>query len=88
MNKKNLRITSVLLVFLILLSMVLTSCVQNEKPKSDSKYTISTTVYITRTGSKYHVGSCGYLHSSKIPISLTSAKNRGYTPCSRCRPPR
>lgn len=43
------------------------------------------TVYITRTGKKYHRGSCSYLRSSKIPISLTEAK-RGYSPCSVCEP--
>lgn len=43
------------------------------------------TVYITRTGKKYHRGSCSYLRYSKIPISLTDAK-RGYSPCSVCNP--
>ena len=46
---------------------------------------IESTVYITRTGKKYHRGSCRYLRSSKIPISLTNAK-RGYSPCSVCDP--
>lgn len=45
----------------------------------------STTVYITRTGKKYHRGSCSYLRSSKIPISLTDAKQQ-YSPCSVCNP--
>jgi len=44
------------------------------------------TVYITRTGSKYHRAGCGYLHSSCIPISKAEAIRRGYTPCSRCNP--
>lgn len=43
------------------------------------------TVYITRTGKKYHRGSCSYLRYSKIPISLTDAKQR-YSPCSVCDP--
>jgi len=46
----------------------------------------SQTVYVTRTGSKYHRDGCTYL-KSRIPISLRSAKARGYTPCSRCNPP-
>jgi len=50
----------------------------------DSADTAST-VYITRTGKKYHRGSCSYLRYSKIPISLTDAK-RGYSPCSVCDP--
>ena len=43
------------------------------------------TVYITRTGAKYHRGSCRYLRYSKIPIDLESAQ-RNYGPCSVCRP--
>ena len=45
----------------------------------------TSTVYITRTGKKYHRGSCSYLRYSKISISLTDAK-RGYSPCSVCTP--
>ena len=44
------------------------------------------TVYVTRTGSKYHRLSCQYLRRSRIPISLKEAK-RSYEPCSVCRPP-
>ena len=54
------------------------------KAGGDSADTTST-VYITRTGKKYHRGSCSYLRSSKISISLTDAK-RGYSPCSVCNP--
>lgn len=44
------------------------------------------TVYVTRTGSKYHLSSCQYLRRSRIPISLKEAK-QSYGPCSVCRPP-
>ena len=44
----------------------------------------SQTVYITRTGSKYHHAGCQYLRQSQIPISLSDAKASGYSPCSRC----
>jgi exonuclease III len=47
----------------------------------------STTVYITETGTKYHLAGCGYLSKSKIPISLREACAKGYTPCSVCDPP-
>ena len=60
---------------------------KTKKPKAIDKSS-SITVYITKTGKKYHRGSCSYLRSSKIPISLKNAVARGYTPCSRCRPPR
>lgn len=46
------------------------------------------TVYITKTGTKYHRAGCRYLRRSSIPISLEEAKARGYTPCSVCNPPR
>ena len=45
------------------------------------------TVYITRTGTKYHRNGCRYLRKSKIPISLKEAKQH-YGPCSVCNPPR
>lgn len=46
----------------------------------------SVTVYITKTGAKYHRDGCRYLSKSKIPISLSDAKS-GYGPCSVCNPP-
>ncbi len=42
----------------------------------------STIVYIINTGEKYHQSWCRYLSKSKIPITLSEAKARGYTPCS------
>lgn len=45
------------------------------------------TVYVTRTGSKYHRSSCQYLRRSRMPVSLKEAK-QSYDPCSVCRPPR
>ncbi|MBW3599984.1 MAG: hypothetical protein KY475_22265 [Planctomycetes bacterium] len=44
------------------------------------------TVYVTRTGEKYHRGGCRYLSKSKIPISLNRAR-ASYSPCSVCDPP-
>lgn len=44
------------------------------------------TVYITRTGKKYHMDGCRYLSKSKIAIPLSEAKNY-YGACSVCRPP-
>jgi hypothetical protein len=43
------------------------------------------TVYVTATGTKYHLAGCRYLSDSKIPLSLSEAKAQGYTPC--CTPP-
>jgi hypothetical protein len=44
------------------------------------------TVYITRTGKKYHRGDCRYLSQSKIPIKRWKAEQEGYEPCKVCRP--
>lgn len=41
------------------------------------------TVYITRTGEKYHYENpCG--NGKYYPISLAEAKERGYEPCGKC----
>ncbi|MFC1783830.1 hypothetical protein ACFL02_09645 [Planctomycetota bacterium] len=44
-------------------------------------------VYVTKTGKKYHRTDCSSLSKSKIPMKLSEAKARGYTPCQRCKPP-
>lgn len=44
------------------------------------------TVYITKSGEKYHRESCQYLRKSKIATTLADAKVRGYIPCSVCKP--
>jgi hypothetical protein len=44
------------------------------------------TVYVTRTGSKYHSAGCSYLRKSSIPMKLSEASKQ-YSPCSRCNPP-
>lgn len=46
----------------------------------------SVTVYITRTGKKYHRGGCRYLGKSKIAKNLKTA-TASYGPCSVCSPP-
>jgi competence protein ComEC len=43
-------------------------------------------VYITATGKAYHKEGCKYLSKSKIPIKLSEAKAKGYTPCKVCNP--
>jgi len=44
------------------------------------------TVYVTKTGSKYHSAGCSYLSRSSIEMKLAQVGTR-YTPCSRCNPP-
>lgn len=42
------------------------------------------TVYITRTGSRYHVSSCKRLQRSRYSMPRSEALKRGYSPCRVC----
>jgi cytoskeletal protein RodZ len=55
--------------------------------KSTQTENKSVTVYVTKTGEKYHSDGCSSLSKSKIPMSLSDARASGYTPCSKCNPP-
>ena len=57
-----------------------------QEPPAVNETSPAAAVYVTKTGKKYHRGSCSYLRRSKILISLEEAK-LGYSPCSRCSPP-
>lgn len=46
------------------------------------------TVYVTKTGKKYHNENCSHLRRSKRAILLSDTVAQGYTPCSRCNPAR
>lgn len=46
-----------------------------------------TTVYITKSGTRYHNDGCSYLTDNKIPLSFNEAQAKGYQPCSKCNPP-
>lgn len=61
------------------------SATTSPKP-ADSTTDTSATVYVTKTGDKYHRSSCSYLRNSKISISKNNAISQGYTACSRCNP--
>ena len=41
------------------------------------------TVYVTKTGTKYHTAGCRYLGEDSFPISISEAQ-RTYLPCSVC----
>lgn len=49
-------------------------------------YPVEEVVYVTKTGSKYHRGSCHYLKKSKYKKSKSEAIRSGYSACSVCRP--
>lgn len=93
--KRNLTISVVLLLLVLLGSMLVVSAATTAPiaNKSTDVPEVSSApepivVYITRTGEKYHRGTCSYLKSSKIAVTLQEAVSRGFTPCSRCNPPR
>ena len=65
------------------ISLIVTLCIFITLPA----FSEDIAVYITKSGSKYHIATCLYLRSSKIPISLEEAIAQGYEPCSRCNPP-
>jgi micrococcal nuclease len=56
------------------------------KTAADEADARTVTVYVTRTGEKYHRAGCRYLARSQIPLALAEAAKR-YGPCSVCRPP-
>jgi hypothetical protein len=45
------------------------------------------TVYITKTGEKYHRDGCSSLRKSKFAVSLKEAVARGFGACKNCKPP-
>lgn len=57
-----------------------------EAEQAQSSISNEHTVYITKSGEKYHASGCQYLKKSKIPISEGDAIAQGYTPCSKCNP--
>ncbi|MDQ3020105.1 MAG: hypothetical protein M3R36_06005 [Bacteroidota bacterium] len=44
------------------------------------------TVYVTKSGKKYHTENCRYVSNSANPIDLSDAIDKGYTACSVCKP--
>ena len=44
------------------------------------------TVYITRTGKKFHREGCRSLNQSSIPIKRSESISKGYQACKVCRP--
>jgi hypothetical protein len=49
--------------------------------------TLTTAVYITDTGIRYHRANCTSLRYSKTEMPLGLAIQEGYTPCKICKPP-
>ncbi len=58
-----------------------------EGPAAEHGASGEISVYVTKSGGKYHVLGCRHLSESSVPISLDDAKARGYEPCTVCEPP-
>lgn len=75
-----------LLIFIAGLSLLVSPSFSKEIVKANITIKKETTVYITKTGAKYHTSSCRYLSQSKISISKKEAISKGYTACKVCKP--
>jgi hypothetical protein len=78
------RLILVLLAFGLLLSPAANTPLRAAQATTDSTAPQNETVYITRTGRKYHKAGCRYLRYSAIPVKRKDAIANGYTPCSVC----
>ena len=58
-----------------------------EEAKQDTDSDALITVYVTKTGKKYHKAGWRYLSKSKLASTLAEAKTR-YTACKVCLPPK
>ena len=100
MEKRNWNMKKFVIGFSIFLFIIIYSVssknyydnIDNEelKPKQNYNYSqsvvddYSETVYITRTGSCYHVGYCSHAKNPTSYMTKNEAKNRGYRACSYC----
>ncbi len=68
--------TAILILLVLIISAVL--CAQ----------TATKTVYVTASGTKYHTQICASLSKAKevIPLDEKEALEKGYKPCTRCKP--
>jgi hypothetical protein len=55
-------------------------------PPAAKIYTEGDTVYITRTGKKFHRAGCPSLRYSAIAMKRWEAIAKGYAPCNICNP--
>lgn len=80
------RLFLALVAFLCLAGMAAVVPAQQPAPQMAAD-TNAQTVYITKTGKRYHRAGCRYLTSTQRAVSLKEAKAMGLTPCKVCQPP-
>jgi micrococcal nuclease len=81
-------------VFFVLLLCAALSCgaqaqgtPQTRAPQTQAAPAANRTVYVTNSGTKYHISGCSALRNSAIAVSLEDAARSGYEPCAICKPP-
>lgn len=58
------------------------------KPQQKQEYKKTVFVYVTKSGNKYHRKNCNVLTGGERRLDVSVAKGLGYTPCSKCNPPK
>lgn len=58
---------------------------EKEKPEKQKKDTQGT-VWLSKTGSRYHTESCAHLRGSQKTTTRTAAQDAGLQPCKVCKP--
>ncbi len=79
--------TRKLIIFVITVAVALVWCLNLACSEQADEAPAPQTLYITETGEKYHLESCGNLSRSKIETTLEDAVKYGYEPCKTCKPP-
>lgn len=78
------RTIAVVLAFIVGLGSAAPVALNTQQAQAPNPAPQTKTVYITKTGKKYHRDGCGSLAKSKIETTLAEAKKRGYTACALC----
>jgi hypothetical protein len=79
------RTAAIVLLALSILGTTLYGCTKPQRVVTTAE-AATITVYLTRTGQRYHDESCSSLAKSKRAVMLASAARR-FQPCANCKPP-
>ena len=52
--------------------------------RTNANKTKGVSVYLSKTGKKYHKSTCSYLNKNKRKMHFSGAVEKGYSPCKRC----
>ncbi|RYE55691.1 MAG: hypothetical protein EOP48_09665 [Sphingobacteriales bacterium] len=77
---------TLLLSLILAIGMLANAGFSHERTEIHSVQKKDKVVYITKTGAKYHEGSCRYLRQSKIQTTKKAAIANGFSACKVCKP--